>query len=110
MPWTKEQKALYPRNWKKLSLWVRFERAGGRCEFTLGNKRCPARHGQLHPVTGARVVLTTAHLDHDPTNNDPSNLRAGCQLCHNRHDVSHRVESRKATRRRKKNTLELFPS
>lgn len=36
------------------------------------------------------IVLTIAHLDHDPTNNDPSNLRALCQRCHNRHDRAHR--------------------
>lgn len=108
MPINKELKKLYPKNWREISNTIKFVRAQGRCEFTIGERRCPARHGQIHPVTGARVVLTTAHLDHNPTNNDPSNLRAGCQLCHNRHDAAHRTESRKATRRARKQTLELF--
>lgn len=45
------------------------------------------------------IVLTIAHLDHDPTNNDLSNLAALCQLHHNRHDAKHRA----ATRRMRKN-------
>jgi 5-methylcytosine-specific restriction endonuclease McrA len=47
------------------------------------------------------VVLTVAHLDHDPTNNADENLAALCQRCHNRHDVPQRVESRRKTRERK---------
>jgi len=27
------------------------------------------------------------HLDHQPENNDHSNLLAGCQRCHNRYDA-----------------------
>ena len=42
------------------------------------------------------IVLTIAHLDHDPSNNDPDNLRALCQQCHNRHDVEHRRQSRRS--------------
>lgn len=34
-----------------------------------------------------RVVLTVAHLDHQPENCDPSNLRAWCQRCHNAYDA-----------------------
>lgn len=37
-----------------------------------------------------RIVLTVAHLDHQPENCDPSNLRALCQRCHNRYDAAHR--------------------
>jgi hypothetical protein len=32
------------------------------------------------------VVLACAHLDHDPTNNRPTNLKAFCQRCHMLHD------------------------
>ena len=42
-----------------------------------------------------RIVLTIAHLDHDPTNNDPDNLAALCQRCHNKHDAKHRAATRK---------------
>ena len=33
-----------------------------------------------------RIVLATAHLDHDPSNNDQRNLAALCQRCHLAHD------------------------
>jgi hypothetical protein len=35
---------------------------------------------------GTKIVLTIAHLDHVPENNDPENLRALCQLCHISYD------------------------
>ncbi len=44
------------------------------------------------------VVLTIAHLDHDPTHNDPSNLRAFCQRCHLRYDREHHAKTRRETR------------
>jgi hypothetical protein len=37
-------------------------------------------------VRTTRVVLACSHLDHDPTNNRPSNLKAFCQRCHMLHD------------------------
>ncbi len=110
MPISKEKKSLYPHDWKEISRRVRFTRAEGQCEFMLGSVRCPARHGQLHPITGKKVVLTTAHLDGDPTNNSEENLRAGCQRCHLRHDIPQHVATRKANRRKAKNTLEMFPA
>jgi 5-methylcytosine-specific restriction endonuclease McrA len=45
-----------------------------------------------------RIVLTVAHLDHDPQNNDPANLMALCQYCHNRYDAEHRRQTRARTR------------
>ena len=47
----------------------------------------------------SRVVLTIAHLDHDPANNDPDNLRALCQMCHNTHDRPTRLINAAYTRR-----------
>lgn len=58
--------------------------------------------GDVKERPAIRVVLTIAHLDHDPTNNRRSNLRALCQRCHNRHDAAHRAENRKATLEQKK--------
>jgi len=46
-----------------------------------------------------KVILTIAHLDHDPGNNSRNNLQALCQRCHNRYDVSHRAETRKTSRK-----------
>lgn len=42
------------------------------------------------------IVLTIAHLDHDTTNNDYSNLKALCQRCHNRYDRPNRNANIKA--------------
>jgi hypothetical protein len=39
------------------------------------------------PVRITRVVLATAHLNHDPGDNRPRNLAALCQSCHMRHDT-----------------------
>jgi len=50
------------------------------------------------------IVLTIAHLDHNVSNNDPNNLKALCQRCHNRHDV----EYRKANRKKNRGVLFLF--
>ena len=35
------------------------------------------------------IILTIAHLDHDPTHNDDDNLRALCQWCHLHYDQAH---------------------
>jgi hypothetical protein len=63
-------------------------------------ERCGAEHGYPHPVTGSKVVLTVAHLDHDPTNCGDDNLRAMCQRCHLAYDHEHHARSRHTNRRR----------
>ena len=55
----------------------------------------------LSTIRAAVIILTIAHLDHDPTHNDPANLRALCQRCHNRHDANHRQANAAATRKAK---------
>lgn len=65
MPIRPENRARYPKDWKLRSYFVRFVRAGGRCEW------CGAAHGEQHPVTGSKVVLTTAHV-HDDRPEAPS--------------------------------------
>lgn len=54
------------------------------------------------------IVLTVAHLDHDPANCDPANLRAWCQRHHLAYDHEHHQRNAQATRRAKSGTLELF--
>ena len=89
MPIHPSMKDRYPDDWPAISKRIRFERAGNRCEW------CAAANGWPHPVTGSTVVLTVAHLDHDPANNADDNLAALCQLCHNTYDAPKRHSNRK---------------
>ncbi len=100
MPIRAERKALYPADWKLISLAIR-ERAGWKCEGSPKFSDCRAVHGETHPVTGAKVIITTAHLDHNESNCDPRNLKAWCQRCHNTYDRPHRRINAEATQKRK---------
>jgi 5-methylcytosine-specific restriction endonuclease McrA len=92
MPILPENKARYPKEWPLISLTVR-ELAGWRCEW------CAAEQGKPHPISGSKVVLTVAHLDHTPENcADPDNLKALCQRCHLRYDREHHAKTRRARR------------
>ena len=102
-----ENRDRYPLNWAAISRRIRFERAGGRCEcvgecggapLTPDEVRCMAVNGKPHPATGSKVVLTVAHLDHDPTNCADDNLLAMCQKCHLAYDQQHHAEGRRARR------------
>jgi len=95
MPIKPENKKLYPENWKKISKRIRFERAKNKCEV------CGTENYKLHPDTGSKVVLTVAHLDHNPQNNREENLKAMCQRCHLRYDSEHHAKTRRATRDKK---------
>ena len=103
MPIKPENRARYPANWPAISL-ERRKAAGWRCE-TPG---CGAINGEEHPITGSRVVLTVAHLDHDPSNCAPSNLRVWCQKHHLAYDAEHHRVNAAATRRRRMQTLDLL--
>jgi hypothetical protein len=93
MPIRPENRARYPKDWKAISLEVR-EAAGWRCEGSPLYPDCRAANAEPHPVTGSRVVLTVAHLDHIPENvGEPGNrpnLKAWCQRCHNTYDMAMR--------------------
>jgi len=59
-------------------------------------------YGDYAVLKKMRVVLATAHLDHDPGNNRSSNLKALCQRCHLRHDrKEHRRRARITIRKRR---------
>ena len=107
MPVRPERRALYPKDWKALSLSTR-QRAGWRCEGSPGvYPDCRAANGMPHPVTGSKVVLTVAHLDHDETSADPANLMAMCQRCHLTNDRQHHAKNAAASRRRRSPQLDL---
>ena len=61
------------------------------------------KNGQISKKA-TKIVLTVAHIDHDISNNDYSNLKALCQKCHLHHDK----EQHKATRQEKKKQLKIF--
>lgn len=110
MPIRPENRARYPKDWKQISERIRFVRAAGRCEcegecgtdhatendaygfhifddHQTYDERCAAHHSELHFETGSKVVLTVAHLDHQPENNEEKNIKAMCQRCHNKYDA-----------------------
>lgn len=91
-------RSLYPDNWSEISQSIRKDRAGDRCEGSPAYPDCRAENGKAHPVTGSRVVLTVAHLDHNPSNCDPENLRAWCQRCHLTYDKKVHAQSRRRNR------------
>lgn len=116
-------RALYPPNWSQLSLSIRGDRARWQCECTgqcatrgatsracnpfssHGSEpwpRCQARQGDLTmralASRASRVVLTVAHLDDDPSNNDQTNLLAMCQACHLAYDRDLHRQTRAARR------------
>ena len=59
-------------------------------------------------VRTTRVVLATAHRDHDPTNNRARNLMALCQRCHLLHDREEHRRRRWLTLFRRKALGDLF--
>lgn len=65
----------------------------------------PVPPGELPIIV---IVLTIAHLNHDPTDNRDENLAALCQRHHLAHDHDHHRANAQATRRAKAGTLELF--
>ena len=136
MPIRRQHRWLYPIDWRELSASIRFRRAKGRCEHCgrphgkmvqhLGDgrwwdeERHTWRNGQGRPVARlqapsgtteartTRVVLATAHLDHDPTNNRPRNLAALCQRCHILHDGEEHRRRRWLTYRMRRALGDLF--
>ena len=136
MPIRKELRGFYPIDWRELSAVVRFERAGGKCEACgrphgkmishLGDGRWfdPEsevwRDGQGREIgwvdyrdysgvlRRTKVVLATAHRNHDPTDNRPGNLKALCQRCHLLHDREEHRRQRRLTYRKRWAMGDLF--
>ena len=106
----------YPKNWKQISLAIR-ERSGGRCECegecglhrtTPGPRRCMERNGESAKWAKGKIVLTVAHLNHNPMDCRPMNLKAMCQRCHLRYDHDLHQRNSRETRRKRKAIGDLF--
>lgn len=94
----------YPADWKAISARIR-DRSGGRCECggdcgLHHERRCEEQNGQPAKWARGRVVLTVAHLNHDPMDCRDDNLKAMCQRCHLRYDVDHHKANARARRHR----------
>lgn len=124
MPIRPQHRWLYPIDWQQISQQIRFERAKGCCEGCgrphgqlvchLGDGRwwdagrqvwrdgrgrmlrgkVPLPPGPDHQLR-TRVVLATAHLDSNPSNNEFRNLKAFCQRCHIIHDRPEHLRRRR---------------
>jgi len=107
---------LYPRNWRRIVAEVR-ARAGDRCECegecglhrtNPGPRRCTERNGERAKWARGRVILTVAHLCHNPRCARRSHLRAMCQRCHLRYDAPLHQRNAARTRDRKRGQLRLW--
>lgn len=109
-----KDKTKYPGFWKQLSDYIRFIRAGGRCECTgecglhTTTGRCVERHNEKAKFAKGKVILTVAHLNHIESDCDPKNLKTMCQRCHLRYDTEHHKINSMKTRRKKKAINDLF--
>ena len=102
MPIRPENRDRYPKNWKSEIVPRIRARSANRCECTgqcgightgsshfwsLGD-RCGKYNGMpIDDIEGPKIVLTVAHLDHQPENCADDNLLHMCQRCHNRYDA-----------------------
>jgi hypothetical protein len=116
MPISRANRDRYPADWPTIRVHI-LQRAGGRCECAgecglhcthPGPRRCTERDGEPAQWATGTVVLTVAHLDHQPEHCAETNLKAMCQRCHLRYDVDHHRQSAARTRRAQKQTRELF--
>ena len=104
-------KKRYPKNWKSISRYIR-GLAGHRCEFcgvpNRAYRRKPGTEFTTDPTlilrwrelygNVTRIVLSVAHLDHNPEKCHRDNLRALCQACHLAYDLPYHVEQSGLTR------------
>ena len=121
----------YPPNWDEIALSVK-ESANWTCQQCGRPCRKPGVHWALFVAwlldegmmdwfyetcdeVGDRVVerpqrftLTVAHLNHDPSDCSPDNLRAWCSGCHLRYDAKHHARNARRTRDRKSGQLSLL--
>ncbi len=108
MPISRANAERYPKNWPVLRTAV-LERAGNRCEGSPAYPECRARNGEAHPVTGSKVVLTTAHIyEDDLETTDISRLLCLCNRCHLTMDAKQHAANARITRKNRKAIGDLF--
>ena len=127
------ERSRYPENWSSRAIKIKEEAAwccqdcGKPCRkpgeaVTAFEKRLDSRWlsdlvsfiSELGQVEVAlyrpkRFLLTVAHLDQDPGNNEPANLKALCAPCHLRHDRRFQAFNRR-TKLERQGQLRLWVS
>lgn len=102
MPIQPNNQHFQPAEFTKIRALV-LKRAHNHCEYCgVSNGLCVTDGRRWYPV-----VLSIAHLDHDPTNNDPSNLRALCQRCFRKFDSETNSSSNVTTVNHKDKSLDI---
>ncbi len=119
-----KDKSVYSKDWKQISRSIR-QRDGQKCKWCgVKNYAVGARDrfGEWHDEDSIhcmnsdcginlfgedfpdmiKIILTVAHLDHNPANNADENLAALCQKCHLTYDAKHHAANAKVTRSAKK--------
>ena len=139
MPIRQSEKARYPKDWPQISKAIRdragqkcekcgapngqwiargegihagtymLADGGATYDAETGEFLGHARGSEYNARSVVRVVLTVAHLDHQPENCDPENLRAWCQRCHNAYDAPIRRAGIKERARARNAAGDLFP-
>jgi len=137
MPIKPENRKRYPANWPEIREAI-LVRAGNCCEqckvangkviargagpfagtyqddeanvfdAETGEHIAQVRMSEYQVKNMVTIVLTIAHLDHQPENCDEENLRAWCQMHHLRHDAKHHAETARTTRRERLAVGDLF--
>lgn len=134
MPIKPENKDRYPKDWPQVRQRI-LQRAQMKCEYPGcgarhlevgywldGNFFSKVRNLQAagfkagdsvacfdgSTIKLIRIVLTIAHLDHQPENCADENLRAWCQRHHLGYDAQHHAATAYATRKAAANTPDLF--
>lgn len=114
--------ASYPVDWGFLSWNIVVRRAGGRCEcvgicgrpgehLARADARCRNRHGQPRwqgKPWQRPVILSTAHLGHDASVQDPDELIGLCEPCHLAFDRAQHVATRRRNFEQRAGLLPLF--
>ncbi len=118
--------SLYPANWKEIAAQCKAE-AGFKCQecgatsgewiirhltdrkkyLTMADGAEMYWHGEDYEDKAVLVQLGVAHLDQNPANCDPANLRVLCRRCHLVYDLPFHVEKARRTRLNKKHQAKL---
>ena len=120
-PMTMAEHHRYPIDWPFLSWNIVVRRAGGRCECSgecgrdpahlEEDVRCRNRHGQPRwrgQPWQRPVILSAAHLEHDPSSRDLTLIAAYCESCHLAYDRAQHAATKQARREARLGLLPLF--